>query len=448
MEKNIALEYLEKGKKRKSQIMFDLKDIEKFNNSKKAMYVFLLINTIAILVFYIIFYISSKQFFYYENFIEYLLSPVLYTVNFIGIIYMISIIITIKKECIKIDFNKKYIKTKLFKKIYFDDIATVRVSQIKDRLNVGLIKYNGENIELNFWIYKDNKKSEEKLEKFLVILKETFKEKVVIEEYQREPQSLKKSIFKSIGSFILLYIAIKLFLGINAKIIENYSSGKDFSRNGVEVVTYDDGYAEIPYKHGLRNGVAKYYTNDKKIEKELEYKNGERVFETEYDKNGKLYRETKYKDDKVEHLKSYYPNGVMDMEFTYNDNFTKEKYFSEDGKLVKEENYKDRKLHGKRLIYYPNGKIFIELEYNEGKVVWPVKVYDREGNLKLEEIAKKSDDFIERKIYDKSGNIFDTQIINKSDLEMWEPYYNKIRAINYFTQKGIMEMEIEILEKI
>ncbi|WP_304206196.1 toxin-antitoxin system YwqK family antitoxin [Fusobacterium perfoetens] len=450
-QKSIVLDYLESGLKKKNEIMFNLKNMEKFNFSKNKIYIFIFLHIVTILGFYIIFYIISKPVFYYKNFMEYVLSPVLSVINIIAIIYMIALIITLKQRVIKIYFDNSYIKIKLFKKVYFDDIATIRVSQIKNKVEIGIIKYNGENITLDTEIKNPNSiekitKEEENFEKFLVILKETFKEKLIVEEYQRE--ATKKSILKIIGKVIVVYIIINLLSSLTSKMMINYTRGKDFSRNGVETETYGGGYAEIPYKHGQKNGIAKYYTSDKRLEKEVEYKKGERVFEIEYDKNGKLYMETKYKNDKIGHHKSYYPNGNIDMEFIYEDNFSKEKYFSEDGVLVKEENYKDGEPHGKRTVYYPNGKTFIELEYNEGKVVWPIKVYDKDGKLKLEEVARGSDNFIERKIYNNDGKLKDTQIIKKEDLEVWEIYYNKIRALNYFTQKGVMEREIELLEKI
>lgn len=450
-QKSIVLDYLENGLKKKNEIMFNLKDMEKFNFSKNKIYILIFLHIVTILGFYIIFYIISKPVFYYKSFIEYLLSPVLSVINIVAIIYMIALIITLKQRVIKIYFDNSYIKIKLFKKVYFDDIATIRVSQIKNKVEIGIIKYNGENITLDTEIKNPNSiqkitKEDENFEKFLVILKETFKEKLIVEEYQRE--ATKKSILKIIGKVIVVYIIINLLSSLTSKMMTNYTSGKDFSKNGVETETYDGGYAEIPYKHGQKNGIAKYYTSDNRLEKEVEYKKGERVFEIEYDKNGKLYMETKYKNDKIEHHKSYYPNGNIDMEFIYGDNYSKEKYYSEDGVLVKEENYKDGKPHGKRTVYYPNGKTFIELEYNEGKVVWPIKVYDKDGKLKLEEVARSSDNFIERKIYNNDGKLKDTQIIKKENLEVWEIYYNKIRALNYFTQKGVMEKEIELLEKI
>lgn len=450
-QKSIVLDYLESGLKKKNEIMFNLKNMEKFNFSKNKIYIFIFLHIVTILGFYIIFYIISKPVFYYKNFMEYILSPILSVINIIAIIYMIALIITLKQRVIKIYFDNSYIKIKLFKKVYFDDIATIRVSQIKNKVEIGIIKYNGENITLDTEIKNPNSiqkitKEDENFEKFLVILKETFKEKLIVEEYQRE--ATKKSILKIIGKVIVVYIIINLLSSLTSKMMTNYTRGKDFSRNGVEIETYDDGYAEIPYKHGQKNGIAKYYTSDKRLEKEVEYKKGERVLEIEYDKNGKLYMETKYKNDKIEHHKSYYPNGNIDMEFIYEDNYSKEKYYSEDGVLVKEENYKDEKPHGKRTVYYPNGKTFIELEYNMGKVVWPIKVYDKDGKLKLEEVARSSDNFIERKIYNNDGKLKDTQIIKKENLEVWEIYYNKIRALNYFTQKGVMEKEIELLEKI
>lgn len=279
-QKSIVLDYLENGLKKKNEIMFNLKDMEKFNFSKNKIYILIFLHIVTILGFYIIFYIISKPVFYYKSFIEYLLSPVLSVINIVAIIYMIALIITLKQRVIKIYFDNSYIKIKLFKKVYFDDIATIRVSQIKNKVEIGIIKYNGENITLDTEIKNPNSiqkitKEDENFEKFLVILKETFKEKLIVEEYQRE--ATKKSILKIIGKVIVVYIIINLLSSLTSKMMTNYTSGKDFSKNGVETETYDGGYAEIPYKHGQKNGIAKYYTSDNRLEKEVEYKKGERV---------------------------------------------------------------------------------------------------------------------------------------------------------------------------
>lgn len=470
MKKNEMKDLFENAVQREVEINQSLKEVEVFKFGQNEIILEVIISCPIIIAIYILMYKVLKDLYEVEsitNIFSFLLSPLMFSTHFIIIILpLIAITIFLIRKRIKINLNEKYLKMKLFRKIKFEEIASIRVKKIGFTVGISVVTLKGKNREFNFrymnsqkitigFIKNLLKKDEEKLEKLFIILKKSFGEKFFIEEYQRKVTI--KEIVKNIFISVLVIVFMEGLCSANFKFLDAHLRGEDIFKifkTEIKVQNYKDGYSEIPYRNDKRNGVGKYYTLDKKLIGEITFKNDLKVLEKEYYDNGKLHKETKFKDEfNKEYYKVYYPNGNLEFEIIYNEDLVVEKKYTEDGKLYKEDNFRENifdKLipHGKRIVYYPNGQKFIELEYVEGKPLFPIKVYEPNGRLKIEEIyVEEEEKYIQFK-HEENGEVKSSREFDKNTTPPGVTYYDKIRIFNYFLIDGVFEKEIEILNSL
>lgn len=327
----------------------------------------------------------DKQIFNYASFIDFYTSPVMYIENFMNFLFLTAVTGFIIFTSVKINLTENYIKLKWNRKIYFDNII---LCEVKAEGSLEITEAGGRktavNIDLNHY------------GKLLLIIKEKSGERFVIEEHY---QGCTERIFPK-ETFIIVLILSFIYGSskFEEKIINHYMYIADFSKYGIVKEELDGGeYAEKSYKHGIENGISRYYYNSDKIGiKELDFKNGEEQNEKTYDKNGVLISETDY--------------------------------------------YKKRE----KLIYHPNGKVFIKIVFDENeKLTAPVKIYDDTGVLRIEEFYKKSCDCVVWKIFTENG-----VITNEYSEENWDKAYAwKTYIPYYFNKKGVLQNEIDIFNK-
>ena len=133
------------------------------------------------------------------------------------------------------------------------------------------------------------------------------------------PSILKISIIGFLVLNILLFNGCqnnKPSAGSSSKKGKNDSTGY----NGV-YKSYRDGYlySEVTLEEGKKNGLAKRFYKNGKVNTEVYYKNNIKVDTSRwYYTNGKIYRETPYNKGKIHGIqKKYHKNGVLKAEIPY-----------------------------------------------------------------------------------------------------------------------------------
>ena len=404
---------------------------------------------IPVLGVYIYFDLLMAKYEYnYVSVLDFCTSPY-YLSNKLSIVIMIILnIICLASIRIKINLKENpYIKINLSKKIYFDDIKLVEIGKYGD---IDITDKAGKKARIT--VVMNN------LAKILFILKENLKAgTVVIKKDEEKKESFVKEIFKVIGVYIFIKCIIILAGSIEDNISEKYRYNLDFSKYGiVREELSDGGYAEYNYKHGKKNGLAKYYNYIGTVVKEIDYKNNKEIKEKEYTDDGMIAEEREYEKNGNEKVK-YYSNGKLKEEMViekidrgelYNTrDLYKRKLYSESGSLILEETMINFAMfQGKRIVYYPNGKIFMKAEFSEkGKLLPPVKVYDNTGKLRIEEEYDKKKDYCIKRIFDENGKLIKT----KEEIGFnWKTVYTiKMMSVNYFENEILYENDIERFNK-
>ena len=118
----------------------------------------------------------------------------------------------------------------------------------------------------------------------------------------------------------------------------------------VEGIDEDGVRRIVPYKNGLREGLAREYYPGGKLRAETPYKDGARHgTEKRYFENGALQAEKPYAYDKLNGLERYfYPSGKTQWEMPYTDGRKNglERRYDEDGTLREEVTWADNKQQG------------------------------------------------------------------------------------------------------
>ena len=126
-------------------------------------------------------------------------------------------------------------------------------------------------------------------------------------------------------------------------------------------------------------GEFKYYYNDGGIKAVSKFQdNGTISYTVLYHKNGKILAKGKFINEKKDSIWNYYRKS--------------------DELLVSKDNYKDGKMHGESISYYPIGNIAEIINYNNGQKQGAWKKYFQDASIQLE------------------GNYFDDEIDGKFDL--------------------------------
>ena len=391
------LEKLAKIEANREENLENLREKEVFYPS---LYILLTQLTFIFSLIFVVCFITLKIYKYEYNYvsvIDFCTSPYFISKN-LRVIVAIIFSIFIPVFCqIKINLRENYIKISHWKKIYFDDIALVKIKESSD---IEIINKSGKKFRIVFFMNN--------IAKMLFILKENLKEGTLVLEDKADKKN--ESFIKSILKLIVLYILIKIFLGLlgmaENSISKKYRYDTDFSKYGiVREELSDGGYVEYNYKHGKKNGLAKYYNYIGTVVKEIDYKNNKEIKEKEYTDDGMIAEEREYEKNGNEKVK-YYSNGKLKEEMViekidrgelYNTrDLYKRKLYSESGSLILEETMINFAMfQGKRIVYYPNGKIFMKAEFSEkGKLLPPVKVYDDTGKLRIEEEYDKKKNIV------------------------------------------------------
>ena len=442
------LEKLAKIEANREENLENLREKEVFYPS---LYILLTQLTFIFSLIFVVCFITLKIYKYEYNYvsvIDFCTSPYFISKN-LRVIVAIIFSIFIPVFCqIKINLRENYIKINHWKKIYFDDIALVKIKESSD---IEIINKSGKKFRIVFFMNN--------IAKMLFILKENLKEGTLVLEDKADKKN--ESFIKSILKLIALYILIKIFLGLlgmaENSISKKYRYDTDFSKYGiVREELSDGGYAEYNYKHGKKNGLAKYYDFSGAVVKEIDYKNNKEIKEKEYTDDGMIAEEREYEKNGNEKVK-YYSNGKLKEEMViekidrgelYNTrDLYKRKLYSESGSLILEETMINFAMfQGKRIVYYPNGKIFMKAEYSEkGKLLPPVKVYDDTGKLRIEEEYDKKKEYCIKRIFDENGKLIKT----KEEIGFnWKTVYTiKMMSVNYFENEILYENDIEQFNK-
>ena len=437
------LKRLAKLEANREETLEKLKEKEIFYFSK--IIIFFDVMLIPVLGVYIYFDLLMAKYEYnYVSVLDFCTSPY-YLSNKLSIVIMIILnIICLASIRIKINLKgNPYIKINLTKKIYFDDIKLVEIGKYGD---IDITDRTGKKATITAVMNN--------LAKILFILKENLKTGTVVVKKDedevvnnKEKESFVKKIFKVIGTYIFVKCIIILAGSIEDNISEKYRYNLDFSKYGiVREELSDGGYAEYNYKHGKKNGLAKYYDFSGAVVKETEYKNNEKLKEKEYTSDGMIAKEREYDKNGNEKVKKYSSEGKVKEELTIEGDIGKRKLYTESGSLILEETTVNYMRYGdKKIVYYPNGKIFMKAEFNEkGRLLPPLKVYDENGRLRLEEEYNKKQEFYIHRIFDENGKLIKTK---EKFVSNWQEVYSlKIAIINYFEKDEIYENEIEMFK--
>lgn len=319
----------------------------------------------------------------YVSFIDFYTSPAMYFENFINFIILVFFLGFIIYNSVKINLAENYIKLKLNRKIYFDNIE---IFEVRTDNTIEIIEKGGRKTEINTALSHYGK--------FLFIIKENLGEKFVIGEY---PKYKKEQTFPiDILIIVLSLCALFIINKQSGKKIESYMYDADFSKYGIVREEQKDGeYAKINYKHGKKDGISRYFNKENICIRKITYAKNEKLIE-----------------------KTYAENGILISTIDY--------------------------LQGEKVIYYPDGTIFIKMTFDEnGKVTSPLRIYDNMGNLRIEEMYRKSCDCMVWKIFANKT------IIQKFSEERWKYMYTwKMHIPYYFDERGVLQEEIDMLNQI
>ena len=437
------LEKLAKLEANREETLEKLKEKEIFYFSK----IIILFDVMLILVLGVYIYfelLMAKYEYNYVSVLDFCTSPYYLSSKLSIVIMLILNIICLASIRIKINLKENpYIKINLSKKIYFDDIKLVEIGKYGD---IDITDRAGKKVTITAVMNN--------LAKILFILKENLKTGTVVVKKDedeivnnKKKENFIKEIFKVIGVYIFIKCIIILAGSIEDNISEKYRYNTDFSKYGiVREELSDGGYAEYNYKHGKKNGLAKHYDFSGAVVKEIEYKNNEKLKEKEYTSDGMIAKEREYDKNGNEKVKKYSSEGKVKEELTIEGDICKRKLYTESGSLILEETTVNYMRYGdKKIVYYPNGKIFMKAEFNEkGRLLPPVKVYDENGRLRLEEEYNKKQEFYTHRIFDENGKLIKTK---EKLVSSWQEVYSmKIAIINYFEKDEIYENEIEMFK--
>lgn len=429
------LEKLAKLEANREETLEKLKEKEVFYLGKLSILLELMLISQFGIYFYFVLKIAKLKY-YYISVLDFCTSPYFIAKNIPFIVMLIFIIAFFLCVKVKINLRENYIKINLGRKIYFDDIESVEIKKYGD---IDVINKSGKKFRIISLTAN--------LAKLLFILKENLKPGTVTVKEKTEEQNYVKKILKLVGLYILIKCVVVLVMNIGNNISEKYRYNLDFSKYGlVREELSDGGYAEYNYKHGKKNGLAKYYDFSGTVVKEIEYKNNEKLKEKEYTDDGMIAKESEYDENGNEKVKKYSSEGKVKEELTIEGGICKRKLYTESGVLILEETTVNHMRYGdKKIVYYPNGKIFMKAEFNEkGRLLPPVKVYDENGRLRLEEEYNKKQEFYVHRIFDENGKLIKTK---EKLVSSWQEVYSmKIAIINYFEKDGIYENEIEMFK--
>ena len=98
-------------------------------------------------------------------------------------------------------------------------------------------------------------------------------------------------------------------------------------------------------------------------------------------------------------VKSYYPNGNLESEITFNDSIREgeAKFFFEDGTIKEERLYVNGRVEGLVKIYHPGGNLKELINIEDGKREGPSSVFDEQGNYVKDIFFERGVQVVEKK---------------------------------------------------
>ena len=201
--------------------------------------------------------------------------------------------------------------------------------------------------------------------------------------------------------------------GIRERIVtfeEGYTDGSD-------TTTYPSGCTQVVRTHikGAENGTWTYYNDSSGLVAwKINFLNGEKHGESIYYSHNLV--DTKSKKIKVGNQDVNHRYGVYDSD------------------TLKIEHYKDGRLHGPRIEYFPTGDVKKEVHYKEGKMHGPFLVYNEEGTLLQELSYEEGKKDGEWKYYYESGDIL--------KIENWDEGTKRGDFKSFYIQGHIQESEV------
>jgi antitoxin component YwqK of YwqJK toxin-antitoxin module len=184
---------------------------------------------------------------------------------------------------------------------------------------------------------------------------------------------------------------------------------------------YSDGTLESDFDYGDKGkitGVYKYYDKDGKIHYQYEYRKGDIIAYTFYDKEGVVIAEERKKGGEF-YYKSYSPYGKINSEGLYDIKGGKVgewKFYNSHGLLSDKGNYNDDKLHGENRSYYPNGNLLSKSPYVNDTLNGYYAEYHINGKIKSQGWYKDGQQHGEWRTHAPDGTVTAINYLHKGQL--------------------------------
>lgn len=147
---------------------------------------------------------------------------------------------------------------------------------------------------------------------------------------------------------------------------------------------YGEKTEEVFYdEKGKKTGLYKQYDIDGIVYSEVDYKNGDPVAYRFFNKKGETIKDVKKSKGSFEY-EGFYADGVVSTKGIYKTDMGKDgrwEYFTQNGVLKSVEHFKDGKLHGEEINYYPNGEISDKWIYKNDSLSGYYASYFLNGNI-------------------------------------------------------------------
>ena len=242
--------------------------------------------------------------------------------------------------------------------------------------------------------------------------------------------------------------------------IDGYYNGVwiQFHPNGNKKneTAYDNGYIDGPYKE---------YDKDGKLHYEYEYRKGEVIAFTFYNKKGEVISNGRKKGGEFYYVEKssygvttsegqydikggksgtwnyYNGNGVLTNVANYTDNLLEGEYtvYYNTGELLSKSHYSKDTIQGYYEDYYENGQINSQGWYNKGNMTDEWLYYREDGTLASVNFYHKGERHGEQKYYNEVGKLYNTDHYSFGKM-LHEKYIDKdgnvVQHINYQTFKS------------
>ena len=207
---------------------------------------------------------------------------------------------------------------------------------------------------------------------------------------------------------------------------------------------------ETYYKNGKLHGEYKHYDLFQKLKTELTYKEGEAEGTyKEYHEDGTLKEIGQYVAGKREGEWKKYYNGLNSSALEGRENYRNDKLegecitFYPSGKIMSKGNYKDGKLHGEYKSLYENGNIREDINFSYGEFHEKYRLYHENGELsrKWQYINGIAEGISET--YLLGGIVLKNQYSNNELVKYWhENKEGKLHGeyISFFTNGEVKEI--------